>query len=170
MRIFLDANVVFSAAASGGNVSVLVDLLLAHGHECWADAYVLAEARRNLATKRPADLAALDRLIGRIRLAAPADPAGAAIFSEEVLPAKDRPVLAAAIGSGCDALVTGDRARALRQALRPDHCWGDDLLAAFVGRGALSGMRAAPAEILKALGQLEAEIQQGMKELEGMLK
>jgi type I restriction enzyme M protein len=27
-----------------------------------------------------------------------------------------------------------------------------------------------PAEILKALGQLEAEIQQGMKELEGMLK
>jgi hypothetical protein len=29
---------------------------------------------------------------------------------------------------------------------------------------------AAPGEILKALGQLEAEIQQGMKELEGMLK
>ena len=28
----------------------------------------------------------------------------------------------------------------------------------------------APGEILKALGQLEAEIQQGMKELEGMLK
>ena len=28
----------------------------------------------------------------------------------------------------------------------------------------------APGEILKALGQLEEEIQQGMKELEGMLK
>jgi type I restriction enzyme M protein len=28
----------------------------------------------------------------------------------------------------------------------------------------------APGEILKALGKLEAEIQQGMKELEGMLK
>ncbi len=27
-----------------------------------------------------------------------------------------------------------------------------------------------PGEILKTLGQLEAEIQQGMKELEGMLK
>jgi len=27
-----------------------------------------------------------------------------------------------------------------------------------------------PGEILKSLGQLEAEIQQGMKELEGMLK
>jgi hypothetical protein len=31
-------------------------------------------------------------------------------------------------------------------------------------------MSALPGEILKALGQLEAEIQQGMKELEGMLK
>ena len=31
-------------------------------------------------------------------------------------------------------------------------------------------MSVAPAEILTALGQLEAEIQQGMKELEGMLK
>jgi hypothetical protein len=31
-------------------------------------------------------------------------------------------------------------------------------------------MSVAPAEILKALGQLEAEIQQGMKELDGMLK
>ena len=31
-------------------------------------------------------------------------------------------------------------------------------------------MSAAPGEILKALGQLEAEIQQSMKELEGMLK
>ncbi len=31
-------------------------------------------------------------------------------------------------------------------------------------------MKPAPGEILKALGQLEAEIQPGMRELEGMLK
>ncbi len=31
-------------------------------------------------------------------------------------------------------------------------------------------MSAAPGDILKALGQLEEEIQRGMKELEGMLK
>jgi hypothetical protein len=30
--------------------------------------------------------------------------------------------------------------------------------------------RRPPGEILKALGQLETEIQQGMKELEGILK
>lgn len=31
-------------------------------------------------------------------------------------------------------------------------------------------MKTAPGEILKAFGKREAEIQQGMKELEGMLK
>ena len=31
-------------------------------------------------------------------------------------------------------------------------------------------MKTAPGEILEALGQLEAEIQHGMKKLEGMLK
>lgn len=31
-------------------------------------------------------------------------------------------------------------------------------------------MSAAPGEILKALGKLEAEVQQGMKEMEGMLR
>ena len=34
----------------------------------------------------------------------------------------------------------------------------------------MSQLHRSPGEILKALGQLEAEIQQGMKELEGMLK
>jgi hypothetical protein len=34
----------------------------------------------------------------------------------------------------------------------------------------MSQLHRPPPEILKALGQLEAEIQQRMKELEGMLK
>ena len=45
--------------------------------------------------------------------------------------------------------------------------------AGFYKDAAPTGLRQAhrpPVEILKALGQLEAEIQQGMKELEGMLK
>ena len=62
MRVFLDANVLFSAAASSGNVRVLIGLLLAREHECWVDAYVVNEARRNLARKQPASLAALDEL------------------------------------------------------------------------------------------------------------
>jgi len=37
MRIFLDANVLFSAAKSDGAVRSLVTLLLAAQHECWVD-------------------------------------------------------------------------------------------------------------------------------------
>lgn len=110
MRVFLDANVIFSAAAASRNVRVLIGLLLARGHECGADAYVLAEARRNITRKKPACLVALEDLIENIRIAPPADLGGDATFPAHLLPEKDRPVMAAAIHCGCEALVTGDRA------------------------------------------------------------
>lgn len=53
MRVFLDANVLFSAAKSDGAVRQLLRLLVDGGHECWADGYVVAEARRNLIAKGP---------------------------------------------------------------------------------------------------------------------
>lgn len=108
MRIFLDANVLFSAAKTDGAVRQLLRLVLAQGHECCADAYVLAEARRNLAAKGPQALAVLDALLPHLRMA-PAAPAEAPSAQIDWLPEKDRPVLAAAIRLACDALVTGDR-------------------------------------------------------------
>ena len=51
VRIFLDANVLFSAAKSDGFVSRLLDFLMAEGHVLCADGYVAEEARRNLAAK-----------------------------------------------------------------------------------------------------------------------
>lgn len=48
MRIFLDANILFSAAKTDRAVRHLLDLLHADGHEILADGYVLEEARRNL--------------------------------------------------------------------------------------------------------------------------
>lgn len=108
MRVFLDANILFSAAKSDGAVRALVHLLLDRGHECCVDAYVVAEARRNLVNKGPQALQGLDALLGRLQTA-PA-LAGAVEAAELAwLPTKDRPVLAAAIRQGCDALVTGDR-------------------------------------------------------------
>ena len=53
MRVFLDANILFSAAKSDGAVRHLLRLLLERGHECWADAYVVSEAQRNLSAKGP---------------------------------------------------------------------------------------------------------------------
>ena len=55
MRIFLDANILFSAARSAGAVRQLVQALQAGGHSLVADAYVGEEARRNLASKAQAD-------------------------------------------------------------------------------------------------------------------
>ena len=53
MRIFLDANVLFSAAKSDGAVRQLLTLLEKSGHECCVDGYVIEEARRNLVAKAP---------------------------------------------------------------------------------------------------------------------
>ena len=108
MRVFLDANILFSAAKSDGAVRALVRLLVERGNECWADAYVVAEAQRNLLAKGPEALGVLDALLPHLRVAAAA-PVGATADDLAWLPAKDQPVLAAAMRLRCDALVTGDR-------------------------------------------------------------
>jgi hypothetical protein len=108
MRIFLYANILFSAAKSDGAVSQLLPLLRTAGHECCADDYVVEEARRNLLAKAPDRIAVLERLLSLVKLANARSPDPAPEASLP-LPAKDRPVLAAAIHQGCAALVTGDR-------------------------------------------------------------
>ena len=108
MRIFLDANNLFSAAKSAGAVRRLLDLLLDGGHECWVDGFVVSEARRNLELKAPSGLAMLDSLLERLEVA-PLQAVDPDLESTLPLPEKDRPVLAAAIRHACEALVTGDR-------------------------------------------------------------
>jgi hypothetical protein len=108
MRIFLDADLLFSAAKGDGAVRRLLTLLVEAGHECWADGYVVEEARRNLAAKAPEGVPALSALLARMHLAA-AQAHPATSEAATALPEKDRPVLAAAVRLECDALVTGDR-------------------------------------------------------------
>jgi predicted nucleic acid-binding protein len=108
MRISLDANILFSAAKSQGAVRRLLDLLVEAGHDCCVDAYVVEEARRNLALKAPPALATLEALLAKIDVA-PLYPGDATLEVALRLPEKDRPVLAAAIRQRCAALVTGDR-------------------------------------------------------------
>jgi predicted nucleic acid-binding protein len=108
MRVFLDANVLFSAAKSSGAVRHLVERMVDKGHECWADAYVVEEARRNLVAKAPASLSDLDHVLTRIRVA-PLHVGRGGVAAVHGLAEKDRPVVAAAIALSCDVLVTGDR-------------------------------------------------------------
>jgi uncharacterized protein len=107
MRVFLDANVLFSAAKSDGAVRRLLRELLARGHECWVDDYVVAEARRNLIAKGPEALQALEASLARLRPSAA--PSTSVEADASWLPSDDRPVLASATLLGCDVLVTGDR-------------------------------------------------------------
>jgi uncharacterized protein len=109
LRIFLDANILFSAAKSDGAIRRLLFNLHASGHFLVADEYVATEARRNIAAK--ADAGAMDYLealllrIEVVRVQYAVEQNDALLW----LPEKDRPVLQAAIALNCQALVTGDR-------------------------------------------------------------
>ena len=108
MRIFLDANILFSAAKSAGPVRQLLEMLVSQKHVLYADAYVVTEARRNLSAKAPAEsLRVLDELLARIEVSA-IKIVGSDKGIASWLPEKDRPVLAAAMNLKCDVLVTGD--------------------------------------------------------------
>lgn len=109
MRIFLDANVLFSAARSAGAIRLLVRELHVAGHILVADEYVATEARRNISAKAGGEavdyLQALLTQLEVTNVQYPTRVRAATIW----LPEKDRPVLVAAIALKCDALVTGDR-------------------------------------------------------------
>ena len=68
MRIFVDANVLFSAARSAGAIRTLMQMVQSTGHALAADAYVVAEARRNLEAKAGADaLLYLESLLAQMQ-------------------------------------------------------------------------------------------------------
>ena len=103
-RIFLDANVLFSAAYLEN--SRLGRLWLLEDIELLSSAYAIEEARRNLALDRPPALTRLEELTPKLTLINPRHdfntPAGLRLDS------KDRAILRAAIHSKADFLLTGD--------------------------------------------------------------
>jgi predicted nucleic acid-binding protein len=108
MRIFLDANILFSAGKSAGAMRGFLEVLRSSGHTLVADAYVVEEARRNLEAKFSASLEDFEVLLHHLEFSATLrcfPPPG---FNPE-LPEKDRPVLAAAIQRRCDVLLTDDK-------------------------------------------------------------
>jgi predicted nucleic acid-binding protein len=103
MRVFLDANVLFSASNIGSNIARLVDWLIAAGTAVASD-LALEEARRNLALKRADWLPAFEHLVERIEMVPSVQ------FELPVpLDDRDRPLLCAAIRSKCQFFATGDR-------------------------------------------------------------
>lgn len=105
MRIFLDANILFSAAKSDGAIRKLLGLLFDAGHELCVDTFVIEEAARNLRLK--AAEPGLPDLLASMSVL-PLAPRGVLDPGIELVE-KDRPILGAAIHHRCDALLTGDR-------------------------------------------------------------
>jgi predicted nucleic acid-binding protein len=110
MRLFLDANVIFSAAHSP-NGRALALFRLAGTGRCTlvGSAHVVEEARRNLMVRSADRKEEFDVLVGQLELVAEAPPKIVAWAGGHGLPANDAPVLAAAVTSKADLLVTGDR-------------------------------------------------------------
>lgn len=103
MRIFFDANILFSAALSDGNMRILVDALLKRA-VCLTNAYAVEEARRNLTAKAPSRLSAFEALAKQFVLV---EQIAANLPVEVAM--KDRPILGGAIACAASHLLTGDK-------------------------------------------------------------
>jgi hypothetical protein len=102
MRVFLDANILFSAANPQLLTHDFMELLLRHA-DCLTNDYAAEEARRNLTKHFPEDLAQFEKLLARLEfVTAMIDDPGVA------LKAKDRPILGGAMAGHATHLLTGD--------------------------------------------------------------
>jgi predicted nucleic acid-binding protein len=106
IRLFLDSNVLFTAARNpGGKASLIVELAVSGYWEVVTSAYCVAEARLNLERKFPSSLERLGEILRTVRLVQ--DVAGERCALP--LPEKDRPVFGAAHRCKATHFLTGDR-------------------------------------------------------------
>ena len=102
--IFLDANVLFSAAYRTD--AGLRRLWKLPGARLITSIYAAEEARRNLS--HPGQWRDLEELLGSVEIVPTAAPTDHPLFSDLELPDKDRPILLAAVSAGATHLLTGD--------------------------------------------------------------
>ena len=105
MRLFLDANILFTAAHNPGGKATLVIELGSQGYwELFSSTYALEEARRNLERKYPHSLDDLGTLQHGVNLA----EHRANLDFPEDLAQKDQPIFQAALSCRATHLLTGD--------------------------------------------------------------
>ncbi|MDA8413303.1 MAG: PIN domain-containing protein [Desulfobacteraceae bacterium] len=105
-RVFLDANVLFTAAHNPhGKAALLMQLAAANSLKLFTSAYAREEAERNISAKYPGSLTGFKHLIKSITVVPVTNPP--ADYPEN-LPAKDAPIFAAAVYCRATHLLTGD--------------------------------------------------------------
>ncbi len=101
-RLFLDANVLFSAAYRGN--AALLKLWRLRAVQLVSSRYAAAEAKRNLDTAD--QRRRLDELLTNVEMVDEVDTR--TIATETRLPEKDQPILRAAVYARATHLITGD--------------------------------------------------------------
>ena len=102
-RIFLDANILFSAAYGSSNLSHLWDFAGKGQCVLLASRYVVEEAKRNLEDSKQSTN--LESYLKNVYIVPEVDQT---LPCPIELPDKDKPVLMAAISAKADYLITGD--------------------------------------------------------------
>lgn len=109
MKVFVDANVIFSASLpkAGGARALLYEAARC-GAMCISSDRALAEAQRNLLSKAPHAMPGYAQMAARIVTVAQPAQAAIDVAAEAGVVAKDAPVFAAAIQERAQLFVTGD--------------------------------------------------------------
>ena len=105
IRLFLDANVLFTAAHNPlGKAALIIELGVQRNWEIMSCSYAIEEARRNISIKFPDYLKRFESLIATVIKV----PSRSGRNCPAILPEKDRPILEAAIQCKASHLLTGD--------------------------------------------------------------
>ncbi len=103
MRVFLDANILFSGALPKSRMGTFLKALFKH-EECLTNVYAIEGARRNLEIKFPKTLSVLDSLVKNCKIIP------SVVSDLEIdLKLKDIPILGGAIAGNATHLLTGDK-------------------------------------------------------------
>ena len=103
MKLFLDANILFSAGKTESNLFRLLQILKKKTTVITSD-YAQIEAQRNLQAKRATWLNGFPEVLSGIEIVPSLDSPVPSKINE-----KDRPILATAVKHRCDILLTGDK-------------------------------------------------------------
>ena len=121
MKLFLDANVLFTAAHNRSGKAAFVIELAGEGYwQVVTSILAIEEARRNLEIKFPSALDAFESLMDAVGVVP-------AIFDETCpleLLQKDVPIFLSALGAGCTHLLTGDLKHSGKFMNAPKHTSG----------------------------------------------
>ncbi len=121
-RVFLDANVLFTAAHNpSGKAAFLIELAADGEFKLFTSSYAREEAERNIIAKYPACADVFSQLLKSITVV-PVTLISADY--PEILPAKDAPIFTAAVHCRATHLLTGDTKHFGSLMNSPDLCGG----------------------------------------------